>query len=372
MPTDHTFDKLVKIDKKLETAADIAMRDVLKTKKGESVLIITNPDEDVATISYALYNSALKLKAKPTLVFQDVKTQLDLAEDAVIKAIESKPDIAISISKEKLGKDKKRLEKPLYGKYNHYFEYLLATKKMRSFWSPSITLEMFKKTVPIDYKTLRKRADALKKLFDKATECHITAPGGTDVIIGLKGRKGFLDDGNFSKPGTGGNLPCGEMFISPALGASSGIIAFDGSISSDRGEIIIKKPIKCHVKKGFITRIEGGKEAKALEDTIKRAEKTIKQFVKDGKIPKKEEKSYIKNAKNLGELGIGLNEKAQIVGNMLEDEKVFKTCHIAVGSNYDNDANSLIHLDGLINKPTMTLKVGGKDKLVMKNGNILV
>ena len=71
-----------------------------------------------------------------------------------------------------------------------------------------------------------------------------------------------------------------------------------------------------------------------------------KKFAKDGKLSKKDLPEYLKNIYNLGELGIGLNEKAKIVGNMLEDEKVFKTCHIAVGLNYDQDARALIHFDG--------------------------
>ena len=62
-----------------------------------------------------------------------------------------------------------------------------------------------------------------------------------------------------------------------------------------------------------------------------------------------------KNARNIGELGIGLNPAASINGNMLEDEKAFHTCHFAIGQNYDNDAPSLIHLDGVVRNPTIEL-----------------
>ena len=84
------------------------------------------------------------------------------------------------------------------------------------------------------------------------------------------------------------------------------------------------------------------------------------------------EEDYIRNARNLGELGIGLNKNAKIVGNMLEDEKVYGTCHIAIGSNYDDDAKSLIHLDGLIKKPDITVKFeDGSVKNIMNDGEIL-
>ena len=57
---------------------------------------------------------------------------------------------------------------------------------------------------------------------------------------------------------------------------------------------------------------------------------------------------------------------------MLEDEKVYGTCHIAIGANYDEDAKSLIHLDGLIKSPTITAKFGdGTEKTIMENGEFI-
>jgi len=73
-----------------------------------------------------------------------------------------------------------------------------------------------------------------------------------------------------------------------------------------------------------------------------------------GKLPRGSGEIYAKNARNIGELGIGLNPRATISGNMLEDEKAFSTCHFAVGHNYDEDAPALIHLDGLVKNPTIT------------------
>jgi leucyl aminopeptidase (aminopeptidase T) len=162
------------------------------------------------------------------------------------------------------------------------------------------------------------------------------------------------------------------VFISPALGASNGVIGFDGSIVTDSGEIIIKTPIMAKVENGFVTDISGEEEAKELKRTIEKAEKTVTEFASQGKIPKDAEAPYIQNARNLGELGIGLNKNAKIVGNMLEDEKVYGTCHIALGSNYDDDAKSLIHLDGLIKKPTITVKyVDGSEKCIIKDGKVV-
>jgi leucyl aminopeptidase (aminopeptidase T) len=56
---------------------------------------------------------------------------------------------------------------------------------------------------------------------------------------------------------------------------------------------------------------------------------------------------------------------------MLEDEKAFRTCHFAVGHNYDEDAPALIHLDGLVTKPTITAIMGnGQERIIEEDGNL--
>jgi leucyl aminopeptidase (aminopeptidase T) len=108
------------------------------------------------------------------------------------------------------------------------------------------------------------------------------------------------------------------------------------------------------VENGFVTDIAGGEEATRLLDSITQAEKNAHTMEAAGKLPPNMGAIYAKNARNIGELGIGLNPLAAISGNMLEDEKAFKTCHFAIGANYDEDAPSLIHLDGLVRNPDIT------------------
>jgi aminopeptidase len=371
------FSGIERISPRLTNAARVAMGEVLKAGKGERVLIITNPNPEVRLISEALYDAAADAGALPTLVFQPVKSQLDFANDEVIHALEAEPEIAISVSHAKLGKDRFGMERKYrHGRktFDHIFQYLLGSKKTRSFWSPSVTVNMFQRTVPIDYKELRRTSARLKRMLDRATEAHITSELGTDLVIGLRGRKAFTDDGNFSKPGGGGNLPAGEVYISPELGSSRGTLVYDGCIASDRGVILIKEPVRIKVRDNLVTEIRGGNEAGELKATLARAKRSTRKFASEGRIARRYVASYLENIRNLGELGIGLNEKARIVGNMLEDEKVFRTCHIAIGSNYDEDAKALIHLDGLVRNPTIELGHGrGKASLrIMDKGRMLL
>jgi len=359
----------------LDEAAKIAIQDSLKVRSGEKVLIVTNPDPDVSVISRALYDATAAMGAKPVLIYQSVKTQMDFADDLVIAAFQGEPDVFISMSAEKLGKDRQGIVKPyeLDGhRWDHIFHYqLYGSRTCRACWSPSVRLESFVRTVPIDYTLLKRRCAQIRDVLTDAVEVRVRAPGGTDIRIGLRGRTARSDDGDFSTPGRGGNLPAGETFISPENGTANGTIAFDASISLHDGDILIAEPIVCTVKDGFITGIAGGTEAAALRDTVLLAERNALDYEKTGKLPAGSGSLYAGNARNIGELGIGLNSHASISGNMLEDEKAFHTCHFAVGHNYDEDAPALIHLDGLVRSPTITAIMGdGREVEIEREGEL--
>jgi leucyl aminopeptidase (aminopeptidase T) len=360
------------VNEDLMKAAEVAINEALAVKNGEHVLIITNPLKDVYKVSQALYVASAKAGASPVLMTQPKKLSFDYAEPAVINAIKTEPEVVISISAERLGKDKealKNLYKGLDGKpYAHIFDHLLhGLKKIRAFWSPTVTTDIFVRTVPIDYSELRNNCAKISQLMKDAKEVHVETALGTDISVGIRGRKPKADDGDFSTPGKGGNLPSGEVYISPELGASNGTLVFDGSITLDK-TLVIKEPIKIQVKDGFATKIGGKNEAKKLSKYIEQAEKKPFEMVKKGELDDAKAKEYSKNARSIGELGIGLNPKAKIVGNVLEDEKVLGTVHFAIGSNYDQDALALIHSDGIIKQPTVTID----GKVLMKQGKIII
>ena len=132
---------------------------------------------------------------------------------------------------------------------------------------------------------------------------------------------------------------------------------FDGTINLDNGSVIPKKPVKVTMKNGYVDQVTGGEEAKMLLNVIKKGEAMAHE---------RGAKDLERNARHIGELGIGLNPAAIMTGNLLEDEKIIKTIHLAIGNNYDNDANALIHQDCLIIEPDMW--VDGKQ--VMKKGKL--
>jgi leucyl aminopeptidase (aminopeptidase T) len=363
------------ITNELKRAAEIAIRVSLKVRPGEQVLIVSNPDHEVSEISRAVYDAALEAGGRPTLIYQPVKSQLDFAEKTVLAAFGAKPEVVISLSAEKLGKDEEGIAKPYTcggAEFDHIFHLqLYGTKTCRSFWSPSTNIDSFIRTVPIDYDQLARRCALIKAALDRAVSLRVSAPGGTDAYFGLGGRLAFSDDGDFSRGGTGGNLPAGETFISPENGTARGQIVFDGSISLHRGDIVIREPIRCTLEGGFVREISGGEEARALRHTVETAEQNALDMEKAGTLSPGQGAVYARNARTIGEIGIGLNPAARITGSMLEDEKAFRTCHFAIGMNYDRDAPALIHLDGLVKNPTITaVNEDGGETVIEQDGEL--
>jgi len=351
------------------------MVDIAGVKRGERVLIITNPMREIREISMSLFDASLERDAIPVLIVQREKGQFDFAEPEVVKSIETVPDIVISISHDRLGKDRYGMKHGYKGrkrKYDHVYDLLHEEGKLRTFWSPGITLDMFKRTVPIDYARLRSDAKRLCKLLTDSEKVRVTAPGGTDFTASLRGRKAKADDGDYRRPGRGGNVPSGEAYVCPALGTATGVIAFDGSIVLNEGEIVIRRPILAEVRDGFVTKISGGNGAAQLKESVMMGEAKARQMGRSGDLRPELARKYARNAWAIGELGIGLNRKAKIVANMLEDEKVYGTCHFAVGSNYDGDAEAMIHLDGLVKSPTIAaVSRQGKTIELMTDGRLV-
>ena len=73
---------------------------------------------------------------------------------------------------------------------------------------------------------------------------------------------------------------------------------------------------------------------------------------------------------NVAELGIGTNEKAILTGEVLEDEKILGTAHVAFGASaaIGGTVQVPVHLDCVITRPT--IEVDGEP--IVRDGELLV
>ena len=208
---------------------------------------------------------------------------------------------------------------------------------------PHVTADMLARLMAIDFDRMRHRSHAVAELLDSGTEAHVTCPRGTDLRLDLTARHGIADDGDLTAKGAFGNLPCGEGFIAPANGAGTMYARSIAAIGLAHGH-----PAKLTLKDGHLTEATGpeGEQLMALLQ------------------------EHGDNGTNLAELGVGTNDRATLTGNVLEDEKILGTVHVAFGASIaiGGKISVPIHLDCVVTEATLTI---GATK-VLQEGRFLL
>jgi aminopeptidase len=208
---------------------------------------------------------------------------------------------------------------------------------------PGVTEEMLARVMSADMEGLRRKGHAVADALDAASGAQITGANGTDLQLDLSGREAIPDAGELSEPGAFGNLPCGEGFISPADG--SGTLVVDGSLA---GIGLAEEPVELVIEGGHLTSARGAQGMAFME--------LLTMHGEDGT--------------NVAELGIGTNEKAILTGEILEDEKILGSCHVAFGASagIGGAVQVPVHLDCIIMKPTVELD----GEAIARDGELLI
>jgi leucyl aminopeptidase (aminopeptidase T) len=210
---------------------------------------------------------------------------------------------------------------------------------------PGVTEEMLGRLMTGDLEEIRRRGWAVVTALNRGNEAHITCAHGSDLRIGLEGRLGIVDAGELGNRGAFGNLPCGEGFIAPVEGTTDGTLVIDGSIASVG---LLETPVELTIREGHLVEATGEDGARLMELLTAHGE--------DGT--------------NVAELGIGTNEEAILTGNILEDEKILGTCHVAFGASaaIGGTVQVPVHLDCVVLEPTVAIDgetiVSGTDLLI--------
>ena len=197
---------------------------------------------------------------------------------------------------------------------------------------PGITDDILSRLLACDFELLQRRSRAVADLLTRADEAHFTCPNGSDMRLDLFGRTGIADDGDLTRPKAFGNLPCGEGFVAPVGG--DGVIC---ATSLAAVGMVARRPARLTVVNGELADVEGP-EGERLLHALREAGP---------------------HGTNLAELGIGTNERAGLIGNVLEDEKILGTLHVGFGASagFGGTVSVPIHLDCVVLSPT--LDVGG-------------
>lgn len=303
------------------------LRDCLRIEPGEEVLVICNPvTEDIGAL--------MRIEAEGDGAFATLAVISELDSNGAEPPM---PVAAAMVAAEVV-------LAPTIQSLSHTSARRAATQAgVRIATLPGVTEDMLSRLMNADMRTLRRRGAAVAAALHSGEEARITCRHGSDLRLGLKDRIPIADAGVLNAPGAFGNLPCGEAFVSPAT--AEGTLVVDGSIA---GVGKVETPVELTVRDGHLTDATGPEGARLLEMLTMHGE--------DGT--------------NVAELGIGTNEEATLTGNILEDEKILGTAHVAFGASAAIGGNVQVpvHLDCVIVEPTV--EVDGNE--IVRGGQLLL
>jgi leucyl aminopeptidase (aminopeptidase T) len=192
-----------------------------------------------------------------------------------------------------------------------------------------------------DYEQIAAFTRSLAERLRDSSMAHITTPLGTDLRLSLAGREWKTDTGMLRGQGVYGNLPAGEIYIAPLEDSAEGTLVIDKSFPG----LLLQQPVQLTFEKGHVTHIEGGEGAEYLKRAIAQ---------------------HGEATRTIAELGIGTNPQARLQGNIITDEKVLGTIHVAIGRNDFLGGTNIAttHIDGVVGQPT--LEIDGK--VLIENG----
>ncbi|KAA3602192.1 MAG: aminopeptidase [Calditrichaeota bacterium] len=293
----------------LKKCAEVAVRDCLRVKKDEDLLIII--DESLFEIGSVFWEIGSKY-AKNAFLIQMAKSIGHGVEppEKIANLMKEFPAIIIpttfSISHTKAVKD-------------------ACASGARIATLPSIKRSVIERTMNADYNEIAKLTNYIAEQIEISETVTVTSASGTNLTFSVEGQKVFRDTGVVCDSGQMCNLPAGEVYFSPKKGTVNGKIVVDGSMYPIGR---IENPIEITFIDGFATEIVGDFEADLLRKAIE---------------------PYGKNATYLAEFGLGTNYKASFSGNVIEDEKAMGTFHFAIGNDTITGGgnNVACHLTGI-------------------------
>jgi len=325
---------------KLISAASGAMKYIFNPSPEDKVLILTDPDSK--SVAESFYHATIKSGCTVDLYtienskrpLKEIPPELEAmlpGKTIVLNIIKAYPD-----------------EIPFRIKWLFKIE---ENKLIRTGHMPGINEEIMLNSVNVDFGEMKRTAYMLIDALKNVVRIHITTDRGTDLLLGVAGRK-FVGDIGVEATGMC-NIPCGEVYCAPLETEADGVVVFDASI----GDIgLIKHPLKVSLEGGRIMKFESD------DNELVKMISELTDIDDDARV--------------IGELGIGVNPGARITGNMLEDEKALGTAHIAFGNNEDfpggGKNHSKIHRDYLIYKPTLEMQYANGDKRILMNRGVFV
>jgi leucyl aminopeptidase (aminopeptidase T) len=191
------------------------------------------------------------------------------------------------------------------------------------------------------------RARAAIEALKQGSQCRVTSPAGTDVLVSIKGRPALEVTPVKKRGQMMGPVPLwAEVAFAAVEDQTRGTIVVDGVMLGIGLAGQVQEPITWRIENGRCVQIDGGPEAQRLREVI------------DG----------VDGADVIGEFAFGTSEKSPW-GSPSEKGRL-GTVHFALGDNhnaYPGGQNvSILHLDGVCLNATLQIVESGQ--YIIKEG----
>lgn len=313
--------------------ADKVVTTCVKVQPEEEVVIVT--EESKMRIAEAVATAVYRVGAQPILVVMEPRDHDSQEPPKAIAAAMKASDAFISI----VGKS---------------ITHTNAVKDAVQNGSRGVVLTQFSEDMLIhggiegDFEEAKIVCKAMAAALAGSKEIVLTTANGTNLRYSAEGRRGnslycMVEKGQFS------TIPTVEANVSPLEGTANGVIVADASIPYI-GIGVLDEPVRAVVENGRIVSIDGGKQAKMLIADL--------------------EAKHDPNVYNIAEMGVGLNPKCSFMGFMLEDEGVFGSAHIGIGTSITlgGTVKAACHYDLIMRDATIV----ADGKTLMEAGKVLI
>ena len=311
-------------EKALARAADTVCRECMQIQRKENILIVTDPH--TSTIGQALYEAAARISDRVLLVMMPTTHRHGDEPPAPVADLMRKQDVVLAPTRYSLTHTRARMQ--------------ACREGTRIATMPGITMQMFiEGGMTTDFNAMQSAIAQLGKSLKRQRKVVVKTESGTDITFEIGGRWELGDNGICNRPGQVTNLPAGKILAMPKEGTMEGTIVIDGTWDA----AVVDEPLTIKVEAGMVTKIKGGGS-----DDVKA------MFVEASRKLKPQQQE---NVWTVAEFGFGMNPRARLVGNVLEDEKVQGTCYFAFGDNTSLGGHSScgIHVTGVLKQPTVTI-----------------
>ena len=322
----------------VQESAYILVRDVMKVREGETVVITADTGSDWGVVEATVKATKL-LGAKPLVLWYPMPPHVGKAADPYLpaeplEAALKRADVWIEFNKAWL-------------LYSTPWDRVIAEGSVRYICLVGMTKDMMVRNIGrVNVPVLLEFQRVLARLTKESRRMRITSPAGMDVEFENDPERPVFTEGDVNGPGD--YMLFGQVDWAPVEETINGTIVFDGSVWPPQELGLLREPISLEVEAGKVVRIEGGWEARVFE-----------RWLRSFNDP---------NMFNVAHISYGCNPGAKLTGNILEDERVWGAVEWGLGNQAESFKGKFgpakSHTDGICLAPT----VRADGRYIIKDG----